>query len=142
MAWSTGNTSGFDSATSIVLPSGMPEGHKRFNVPRTIYEIFRRDPEKGPKRELDQTVMLYLAYIRLPYASKKTPSPIRNHGQEAGEGAATSPCFAKTAFSFSTSGGPPAFTMIAVSLKKSGPIRAGVTTASALASVSFRLLKP
>jgi len=35
--------------------------------------------------------------------------------------AGTSPCFAMTAFNFSISGGPPACTMAAASLKKSNP---------------------
>ena len=56
--------------------------------------------------------------------------------------AGTSPCFAMTAFNFSISGGPPASTMAAASLKKSGPRSAGVMMASAFASVCFRLLKP
>src|SRR5262245_40037255 len=64
------------------------------------------------------------------------------HWDARGGMTATRPCFAKTSFSFSRSEGPPAFTTAAVSLRKSGPSSAGVTTASALASVCLRLLKP
>jgi len=56
--------------------------------------------------------------------------------------AGISPYFAITNFNFSKSGGPPAFTISATSLKKIGPSSAGVITASALASSWLKLLKP
>src|SRR5579862_784868 len=57
-------------------------------------------------------------------------------------GAGTNPYRSIVSFIFTMSGGPPALTMAAISLKKSGPINAGVTTASALASIVPGLLNP
>ncbi len=94
--------------------------------------------QRRPKPESHHRQVL--ARSRTPRAGlrgRRATRPNRLYGM-----AATRPCFARTAFSFSMSGGPPAFTMAAVSLKKPGPISAGVTTASAFASVWRRLLKP
>src|SRR5439155_15585055 len=67
--------------------------------------------------------------------SKETESPYWL--ADAGTPAA-SPCFANTAFSFSMSGGPPAFTIAAVSLKNSGPMSAATVSESSAAEPAHR----
>lgn len=71
------------------------------------------------------------------------PVPEQNVTQSGFGGiAGLRPYLIYTALIFSISGGPPRFTNAATSLKNSGPMRAGVTTASVFVSFCPKLLNP